>query len=44
MFDGTDRCEDWSAFLVMFEIFADASGWTDEEKPKPTMLVFNRSG
>jgi len=43
-FDGTDRCEDWSAFLVMFEIFADASGWTDEEKPKPTMLVFNRSG
>ena len=31
-FDGTDRWEDWSAFLVMFEIFADASGWTDEEK------------
>lgn len=31
-FDGTGRCEDWSAFLVKFEIFADASRWTDEEK------------
>ena len=31
-FDGTDRCEDGSAFLVKFEIFADASGWTEEEK------------
>jgi hypothetical protein len=31
-FNGTERCEDWSAFLVKFEIFADASGWNDEEK------------
>ena len=31
-FDGTDRCEDWSAFLVKFEIFSEASGWSDLEK------------
>lgn len=31
-FDGTDRCEDWSAFLVKFEIFAEASHWSDQEK------------
>ena len=31
-FDGTEKCEDWSAFLVKFEIFADASNWTDEER------------
>ena len=31
-FDGTDKCEDWSAFLVKFDIFADASRWSEAEK------------
>jgi hypothetical protein len=30
-FDGTYRCEDWSAFWVKFEIFADASMWTERD-------------
>ena len=31
-FDGTDKCEDWTSFLVKFNIFADASDWSPMER------------
>lgn len=31
-FDGTENSEDWSSFLVKFDIFAEAAQWSDQEK------------